>query len=376
MEIKDFLETLKKLDVGFYTGVPDSQLKSLCDTLIATYGISNQHIIAVNEGNALALASGYHIATGKIPCVYLQNSGLGNIVNPLTSLTHPQVYAIPTIFVVGWRGQSGLHDEPQHIFMGEITEKLLADLQLKVIYLTKTTSLGELNIALEGVKEILAQGKSIAFLVSKDALSGSLKQSYKNECPIIRENLIEVILASSGEGIIVSTTGKTSREVFEVREKMHERHEKDFLMVGSMGHSSSVALGLALHQPTKKIWCIDGDGAALMHMGAMAMIGNRQPSNLIHIVINNGVHESVGGQPTANPHLKISKIAQACGYKTVISAQSMKAFKHALKTINDQVGPVFIEVHSAIGSRDDLGRPTSTPIENKAALMGYIKDHS
>lgn len=375
MEIKSFIDILESLNVGFYTGVPDSQLKSLCDYLIATYGINNSHMIAVNEGNALALASGYHIATGKVPCVYLQNSGLGNIVNPLTSLTHSKVYGIPTVFVVGWRGQPGVHDEPQHVYMGEITEKILTDLDLKTIHLTKSTTEESLKEALIGIKESLSEGRSIAFLVSKDALSSTIKQSYKNECPILREHLIQEILEVSKDGLIVSTTGKTSREVFEVREQRHESHEKDFLTVGSMGHSSSIALGLALHQPTQKVWAIDGDGAVLMHMGSMALIGERQPKNLIHIVINNGAHESVGGQPTSNTHLEISKIAKACGYSVVVSAHNLEEFKRALSAATHLEGPIFIEMKSAIGSRDDLGRPTSSPTENKKALMSFIKDH-
>jgi phosphonopyruvate decarboxylase len=375
MEIKTFIENLESLNVGFYTGVPDSQLKSLCDYLITSYGINNTHMIAVNEGNALALATGYHLATGKVPCVYLQNSGLGNIVNPLTSLTHPKVYGIPTVFVVGWRGQPQVHDEPQHIYMGEITEKLLVDLDLKVIHLTKTTTEDELKEALIGVKDSLESGKSLAFLVSKDALSSSIKQSYKNDCPILREHLIQEILSVSQDGLIVSTTGKTSREVFEVREQRKESHEKDFLTVGSMGHSSTIALGLALHQPTQKVWCIDGDGAVMMHMGAMALIGDRQPKNLIHIVINNGAHESVGGQPTSNTNLELSKITKACGYSVVVSAHNLEEFKRALSASTHLEGPIFIEMRSAIGSRDDLGRPASTPTENKKALMSFIKEH-
>lgn len=375
MEIKTFIETLESLDVGFYTGVPDSQLKSLCDYLIVTYGISKTHLIAANEGNALALASGYHLATGKVPCVYLQNSGLGNIVNPLTSLTHPKVYGIPTIFVVGWRGQPGIHDEPQHVFMGEITEKILSDLELKTIILTKSTTNEEFVNAVKGANEVLAMGKSVAFLVGKDALSSPLKQSYVNDCPIVRENLIQEILAASHDGLIVSTTGKTSREVFEVREQRQESHEKDFLTVGSMGHSSSIALGLALHQPSQKVWCIDGDGAVLMHMGSMALIGDRQPVNLVHIVINNGAHESVGGQPTSNTRLKIVDIAKACGYREVILATTLDEFKKALVDASSLEGPIFIEMRSAIGSRDNLGRPTSSPQENKTELMRFINHH-
>lgn len=373
MEITTFIETLKKLNVGFYTGVPDSQLKSLCDYLIATYGISSTHLIAVNEGNALGLASGYHIATGKIPCVYLQNSGLGNLINPLTSLTHPLVYGIPTVFVIGWRGQPGVHDEPQHAFMGAITEQIMIDLQIAPIYLTKTTTIDQLNEALRDAKERLSEGKSIAFLVSKEALTSSIKQSYVNDCTILRESLIQEILSVTDQDIIVATTGKTSREVFEVRQQRHESHDHDFLTVGSMGHTSSIALGIALYQPNRKVWCIDGDGAVLMHMGSMALIGDRQPENLRHIVINNGAHESVGGQPTSNTHLHISKIAQDCGYRTVFLATSMAEFKQALTQAKSGIGPILIEMRSAIGSRDDLGRPTSTPSENKIHFMDNLK---
>ena len=255
----------------FYTGVPDSQLKALCNYLMNTYGIDeHHHVIAANEGNCTALAAGYHLATGKVPVVYMQNSGEGNIINPVASLLNDKVYAIPVVFIVGWRGEPGIHDEPQHIYQGEVTVKLLEDMDIKPFIIGKETTDEEVEAAMSEFKDILKSGKDVAFVIRKGALSYDEKVVYKNDNDMVREVIIKHIVAVTGEDPIISTTGKASRELFETRVANGQSHKYDFLTVGSMGHSSSIALGVAINKPDQKIWCVDGDGAVLMHMGSMA----------------------------------------------------------------------------------------------------------
>lgn len=361
-------------DSVFYTGVPDSQLKPLCNYLIDTYGISSNHIIAANEGNAVALAAGYHLSTGKIPCVYLQNSGLGNIINPVVSLLNDKVYAIPCVFFVGWRGEPDVKDEPQHVFQGETTLKMLEVMDIAYMVIDKNTTENELVNKLTEFKILLDSGKSICFVVKKGGLSYDRKVEYKNENTTLREEIIRHITDAAKEDVIISTTGKTSRELFEIRGQNGQSHKYDFLTVGSMGHSSSIALGVALNKPNTRVWCIDGDGAALMHMGAMAVIGAKSPNNYIHVIINNGAHESVGGQPTVADKINLGQIALGCGYSASYSASNLDEVDAVLSGIEGKQGPIFIEVKSAIGSRDDLGRPTTTPIENKTAFMTYLRE--
>lgn len=370
MQVKQLLE---QLDVDFYTGVPDSQLKALCNYLAGSFGISSKHIIAANEGNCTALAAGYHLATGKIPLVYMQNSGIGNIVNPVASLLNEKVYGIPCIFVVGWRGEPGVHDEPQHIFQGEISEQLLKDIGLYTIIIAENTSVEEVQDEIKVAKEVLAKGNGVAFLVRKNALTYDEKVEYSNSYTLIREKAIEEIVSVAGEDIIVSTTGKASRELFEIRERNHQSHKYDFLTVGSMGHSSSIALGIALNKPSCKVWCIDGDGAALMHMGAMAVIGSNAPENLVHIVLNNEAHETVGGMPTVAKKIDLLKIADGCGYPNVIMVTSEVELRQALEEAKMKQELSFIEVKCAIGSRADLGRPTTTAKQNKQMFMEYLQ---
>lgn len=374
MNIINFMTYIVNGEVDFFTGVPDSQLKPLCNYLINTYGLSNNHIIAANEGNAVAMAAGYHLSTGKIPCVYLQNSGLGNIINPVASLLNNKVYAIPCVFVVGWRGEPNVDDEPQHVFQGEVTLKLLEVMDITYMVIDKNTSEKELEDKMTDFKSLLDSGKSVAFVVKKGGLSYKEKVEYKNDNSTLREEIIRCITDVSKEDIIISTTGKTSRELFEIREQNKQSHKYDFLTVGSMGHSSSIALGIALNKPNTRVWCIDGDGAALMHMGAMGVIGAKSPENYVHVIINNGAHESVGGQPTVADSINFGKIALGCGYTRSYYADNLKALDDVLSEIEGKQGPIFIEVKSAIGSRDDLGRPTTTPIKNKVVFMEYLRE--
>lgn len=372
MKIEKFTEIL---GAEFYVGVPDSQLKPLCNYLMKNFGIDNQHhIIAANEGNCVAVAAGYNLATGKIPAVYLQNSGEGNIVNPVLSLASQKVYAIPIIFVIGWRGEPNIHDEPQHIHQGAVTLKILQDLDIEYFIVDEKTSENDLKSARENFQKSLAQGKQVAFVIRKNALSYDEKIIYANENTLTREESIAKILESAGEDIIVATTGKAGREVFMLRDLRGESHSKDFLTVGSMGHCSSIALGIALNCPQKNIWCIDGDGAFLMHMGAAAVIGACSPKNFIHIVINNSAHESVGGMPTVAKNLDLISIAKACNYKNIFSADTRPTLEKILNELTTSEKPAFVEIKCAIGSRKDLGRPTISPLENKIAFCQTLQN--
>ena len=369
MDAKSFLKATK---ADFFTGVPDSLLKPLCDEIYNEYGISNKHIVAANEGNAVGLAAGYHLSTGKIPLVYLQNSGLGNIINPVASLLNEKVYGIPCIFVVGWRGEPNVKDEPQHIFQGEITVKLLKDIGIHTVVIDKGTSIDEIEAELESFKIDFEKGKSIAFVARKGTFTTENKIKFSNSYTMCREEIIEHIVAVSNEDVIVSTTGKASRELFEIREKNKQSHKCDFLTVGSMGHSSSIALSVALNKPNQKIWCIDGDGAAIMHLGSMAILGNQNPGNLVHIIINNSSHETVGGMPTVSQTMDLSAIAKACGYEKVAKVTTFEELDKQLIIAKRENKLSFIEVFSSQGARADLGRPTTTAMENKNAFTKYL----
>ena len=371
MKAEKFIEII---DADFYTGVPDSQLRALCDCLMDIYGVSQKHhIIAANEGNCVAIAAGYHLATGKIPVVYMQNSGEGNIINPVASLLNDKVYAIPVIFVIGWRVEPGTHDEPQHIYQGEVTIKLLEDMDIKTFIIGKDTSDSEITIAMEDFRKTLALGKCVAFVVQKDGISFDGKVKYKNGNHLMREEVIQHIIKASGEDPVVSTTGKVSRELFENRVSKGQSHKYDFLTVGSMGHSSSIAFGIAITKPETRIWCIDGDGAVLMHMGSMVVIGVNKPKNLIHIVINNGSHETVGGMPTVAGQVNLAEIAKACGYPNSVCVDNFDDFDKELEAAKNRNELSLIEVKCSIGARNDLGRPTTTALENKHNFINYLK---
>lgn len=361
------------IGADFYTGVPDSQLKALCNYLIQTYGINQRHhIIAANEGNCTALAAGYHLATGRIPVVYMQNSGEGNIINPVASLLNDKVYAIPMVFIVGWRGEPGIHDEPQHIYQGEVTIKLLEDMDIRTFIIDRATTDDEVSDAMKKFRTILAAGKSVAFVIRKGAISYDGDVKYENNHSMVREEIIRHIISVSEEDLVISTTGKASRELFEIREANRQSHKYDFLTVGSMGHSSSIALGVAINKPDTKIWCIDGDGAVLMHMGSMAVLGACAPKNLIHVIINNGAHETVGGMPTVADRINLAAVAKACGYPYAVSVDNFDDLDVELLKAKNRNTMSLIEVKCSIGARDDLGRPTTTAIENKRNFMEYL----
>ncbi len=364
---------LREIGSDFFTGVPDSQLRALCDYLIHEYGTDPEHhIIAANEGNAVGLAAGYHLATGKVPVVYMQNSGEGNIINPVASLMNDRVYGIPCVFIVGWRGEPGIHDEPQHVYQGEVTLKLLEDMDIAAFIIGKDTTEAELHGKMSEFQELLGRGKQVAFVVRKGALEFDGKVKYSNGNTMSREEIIRHIVSVSREDLIVSTTGKASRELFEIREANGQSHGTDFLTVGSMGHSSSIALGIAIQKPDEQIWIIDGDGAALMHMGSMALLGANQPKNIVHIVINNGAHETVGGMPTVAEKIDLVAIAKGCGYPSALCVDTFDALDAALNEAKSATELRFIEVKCAIGARADLGRPTTSAMENKIGFMKQV----
>lgn len=373
MQALEFFNVLRsKLKVDFFTGVPDSLLRPFTEEIMRAYGISDKHIIAANEGNAVALAAGYHLAEGKVPCVYMQNSGQGNIINPFTSLLAPEVYNIPCVFIQGWRGEPGVKDEPQHVFQGKITEDLTKVLKMKYIVLSGEESIEYLEDKCEEFEEFLSKGKCVSFIIKKNALKSDKKEVFSNSHSIQREEAIKEILKVSGEDIVVCTTGKASRELFEIRERDNQSHRQDFLTVGSMGHSSSIALAIALYKKNQKIWCIDGDGAVLMHMGAMAVIGANAPKNYIHVLLNNESHETVGGMPTVSRNMDFLKIAEGCGYCNIYQVSNREELAEAAKQAREACGLSFIEVKVALGVRDNLGRPTTTAEENKKSFMKYL----
>ena len=304
----------------------------------------------------------------------MQNSGEGNIINPVASLLNDKVYAIPMIFVIGWRGEPGIHDEPQHIYQGEVTLKLLEDMGIRYFVIGKDTTEEEVSAAMQEFRKELDRGEDVAFVIRKGALSYEEKVEYRNDNPMIREEIIRHIVQASGEDPIVSTTGKASRELFEIREHNGQSHKYDFLTVGSMGHSSSIALGVAVQKPGTKVWCVDGDGAVLMHMGSMAVLGSTAPENMVHIVINNGAHETVGGMPTVAANIDLVSIAKACGYPHAVSVTTYEELDRELTAAKERETLTFIEVKCGIGAREDLGRPTTTALENKQNFMEYLKN--
>ncbi len=364
-----YYNKLQEHGIDFFTGVPDSLLKDIC-AYIMDNTPREKNIIAANEGNAVGLAAGYHLATNKIPMVYMQNSGIGNAVNPLLSLSDSQVYNFPVLLMIGWRGEPGIKDEPQHITQGEVTLPLLKAMKIPYLILSAEASEldGQINEAIANIKKT---NSAFAIVVRKKTFdSYKIKTKPSTSFKLMREEVIEKIVGSlNGSEVIVSTTGKTSRELFECREKLNQSHCFDFLTVGSMGHSSQIALGIALNKKNKTVICIDGDGAVLMHMGSMAIIGDLAPKNYIHFVINNGAHESVGGQPTVAFGIDIPKIALANGYKSALSISTMAELTDFLSNMETYDCPLLVEVKVKTGSRDDLGRPTIKPVDNKKDFM-------
>ncbi len=364
IDVKETYEALVGSGIDMFTGVPDSLLKNICAYITDTTP-RERHIIAANEGNAVGIAAGHYLATGKPALVYMQNSGLGNTVNPLLSLADEKVYSIPMVLMIGWRGEPGVHDEPQHAKQGEVTLALLDAMQIPYIILEDVGQIGP-QVALA------VNRKSPAAIVVRKGTFGSykLKNASKNDYELSREQAMKLVVDHlRADDIIVSTTGKLSRELFEYREARQQGHGHDFLTVGSMGHSSSIALGIALEKPQRRVFCFDGDGAFIMHTGALGIVASMKPRNFYHILFNNNAHESVGGQPTIGYEIDAVGIAKASGYRFAQRAATQEEMIQALQQLEHVEGPALTELRVRIDSRDDLGRPTTTPVENKEAFM-------
>jgi phosphonopyruvate decarboxylase len=354
----------KKLD-SFY-GVPDSLLKELCACITSKSSV-DKHIITANEGNAIAIAAGKYLATGNPAVVYMQNSGLGNTVNPLLSLVDEEVYRIPMLLLIGWRGEPGVHDEPQHVKQGKVTLELLNTMGIRTLILEDDYK-QQID---EAYDYMLKESRVVALIVRKNMFSKFKLESKVTPYQLTREEALKELLSLiDNDSVIVSTTGKTSREVFEIRERLGDSHDRDFLTVGSMGHTSSIALGISL-STSKKVYCIDGDGALIMHLGGLGIVTQNAKPNLKYIVINNGAHESVGGQPTIAFNINLKDVLLSLGFKKVFVAENKEDIKNQFESFNNSNLSALI-INTKQGSRDDLGRPTSTPEENKKQLMKFM----
>ncbi len=367
-----FLESLKKNSIHFFTGIPDSLLKSFCACLYDHIS-SDQHIIAANEGAAVAIATGYHLATGRLPLVYLQNSGIGNAVNPLLSLADPEVYGIPMLLMIGWRGKPGIKDEPQHIKQGRVQNALLESMEIP--YRLINAQIKDYEQVLDELLALVVNmQRPVALIVEQGTfLPYKLNTTAAESGLMTREEAIAAILRQVNEpDIVVSTTGMASRELFELRAAQNQGHHRDFLTVGSMGHCSQIALGIALTHQNRRVFCLDGDAAVIMHMGSLSVIGAHAKHNFIHIILNNGAHDSVGGQPTTASTTDFIAVAKACGYKQAIQTKTGTQLEKAIKKAKTIGGPTLIEVMVKPGARKDLGRPAKTPGENKTDFMKYV----
>lgn len=369
LKTDDFYNRLTERGITFFAGVPDSLLKDIC-AYITDNTSARRNVTTSNEGSAIGLAAGHHLATGEVALVYMQNSGLGNAVNPLTSLADEDVYGIPMLLMIGWRGEPGKKDEPQHVKMGKVQLPMLD--ALGIAYSVLPDSDDDARIALDRALEDATENcRPHAIVVRKGTFE---KYTLRNTVPVpylmTREEAIAGFVAGTrSTDLIVSTTGKPSRELFETREARGEPHDCDFLTVGSMGHSSQIALGVALQRPERQVYCLDGDGALIMHMGGLATIASLAPPNFRHVILNNGAHDSVGGQPTVGFHIDICRIASACGYKSVFKAETEQELEGTLHAFRQAEGPALIEIRVTTGARADLGRPTMTPKDLKRCFM-------
>lgn len=373
MNVKHLLEEIHASNIDHFIGVPDSTLKVFCDYL-------NQHVdhehhyVPVNEGAAVALGAGLYLGTKKPTCIYMQNSGIGNAINPIASLINEKVYDIPMLFLIGYRGEPGQKDEPQHKFQGEITLPQLSVLNIAYDVLSKETTQEQLQAIFSNVRKALQANKQYALVIKKGTFEKQESSfNFENPYTILRETAIQHILEKTDtNSLIVSTTGKISREVYEQSDALFHNHDNVFLTVGSMGHCSMIALGLAKSHPEKTIYCLDGDGAALMHMGSMAFLSQQKCTNMMHIVLNNNAHESVGGMPTDCQTTQFVEIAKAAGYQHCYQASTLSEVDMYLDKLSKVEGTKFLEIQVMLGSRDDLGRPKESAVENKEKFMEYI----
>lgn len=378
IEVQPFYKTLKKNGIDFFCGVPDSLSRSFIKYIEDNLD-PDHNVVSPNEGNAIALAAGYHLATGKMAGIYMQNSGLGNAMNPLVSLADKSVYGIPMLLIIGWRGEPGVKDEPQHMRQGEISTNFLDMLSVPYEILSGDLSQKQVDLTTSRlIKKSKRDKTPCAILLRKNTFKsygGKSPKTYWKGVSLVREDVLNDILDSlTGDEIIVSTTGKTSRELYEIRNKRGESHEKDFLTVGSMGHASQIALGIAMEKKNTQVYCLDGDGSLLMHMGSLATVGSQGLSNFKHIILNNAAHESVGGQPTNADKIKIYEVAKNCGYKFTTFVDNKEELLKVLKKLKKEKGPALVSVRINLQSRKDLGRPLEKPSENKKLFMNYVKN--
>ncbi len=372
MDTKEFVDELEAAGIDFFCGVPDSLLKNFCLEVGARYD-SKHHVITANEGNAVALACGHYLATGKPGVVYMQNSGQGNAVNPLLSLADEDVYSIPLLLLIGWRGEPGVKDEPQHVKQGKVTMSLCEAMGIACAVLP-TDNAGAAAALQTAVAYMQTEKKPYAFIVHKGSF-GPVGKSMPAGKPyaMAREEAICTIAGSlPDKAVIVSTTGMISRELYEYRVRVGQGHERDFLTVGSMGHASSIAMGIAMAQPDRPVVCLDGDGACLMHMGAFPILASAGMPNFKHIVLNNEAHDSVGGQPTVGGSLSFARLAQDCGYTAAFRAETVEELLAVLPRFFATTGTCLLEVKVHKGARADLGRPKESPQQNKASFMEFL----
>lgn len=371
-----FHKALTDAGISFFTGVPDSLLKEYCSYVDSAVELDS-HVISANEGSAVAIAAGFYLGTGQLPLVYMQNSGLGNAVNPLLSLVDPEVYSLPVVVLVGWRGAPGVSDEPQHVKQGRVTPAILNSMEIPWMAIGDTDESARYAAAWAAETALNIMGP-VVLLANQGAFAKSeLKRNTASfdAASLSRELAIETITASlPKDSVVVSTTGMASRELYEIRTRTGADSSRDFLTVGSMGHASQIALGVALSRPNLEVYCIDGDGAALMHLGGMATIGSSGLRNLTHILLNNGVHDSVGAQPTVANNISLTEVSRACRYSMVSDPVGSAAdLTKALIELTNHAGPKFLEVKIKPGSRGDLGRPKESPLVNKKLLMESIE---
>lgn len=372
---ENFVTTLQNSGISYFVGVPDSLLADFCAYVEDNFD-SNSNITAANEWNAIAIASWYNLATGKIPLVYMQNSGLGNTVNPILSLIDKEVYNIPMLIMIGWRGEPEVKDEPQHVKQGRITPELLDTMEIKYEVIDQESDEKIAEVIEKATAYMNETEKPFALLVRKWTFEKYKLQSSSSslEYELSREDAVKVVIDTIPEkSVTVGTTGKLSRELFEYREELGQTHEKDFLTVWCMGHSSQIALWIALQKSNTPIYCLDWDSALIMHMGGLGIIGNLKPKNYVHIVFNNGAHESVGWQKTVGFHMDFVSIARACGYENSLCVETKQELISELENINPLHWPTFLEIKVAMNSRKDLGRPTIGPKENKIDFMKYLQ---
>ncbi len=375
INVKDFYNTLKENNLDFFCGVPDSLLKDFC-AYITDNVEPTKNIITANEGNAIAFAAGHYLATGNPGVVYMQNSGLGNCINPLLSLTDEEVYKIPLLMLIGWRGEPNVKDEPQHIKQGKVTDKILnaCSIEYEILPLELNQALDTLLKACKYIKE---NKKPFAIIIKKGTFEKyQLKNAKTNNFELTREDAIkQAAKIIDSNSVIISTTGQISRELYEYRESLQQPHNKDFLTVGSMGHASSIAAGIAIENPQKNVYCFDGDGAFIMHMGALPVIAELNLKNFKHIVFNNEAHDSVGAQPTSADKIDFEKLAKSCGYKESFSVDKEKDLEKALSDLAKVQGPALLEIKVKCGARKDLGRPKEKPQENKESFMSFLEEN-